>query len=61
MAVFDDDLYLLLELAEAGAEDIDVLPNGLAFFSVVSTIFLSLTPSGTDWVIRVRPYTRNRF
>lgn len=55
MAVSDDDLYPLLELAEAGAEDIDVLPNGLAFFSVVSTIFLSLTPSGTDWVIRLRP------
>lgn len=41
MAVFGDGIYFLLEPAEAGAEDIDVLPNGLAFFSVVSTIFSS--------------------
>lgn len=30
---------MFLEPAEAGAEDIDILPNGLAFLSVVSTFF----------------------
>lgn len=34
-------MYVFPEFIEAGAEDIDILPNGLAFFSVVSISFLS--------------------
>ncbi|PNJ69979.1 PON2 isoform 16 [Pongo abelii] len=30
----------LIKGIEAGSEDIDILPNGLAFFSVVSVFFL---------------------
>lgn len=41
------DMCLSLELAEAGSEDIDILPNGLAFFSVVST---SLSPHSVQGV-----------
>lgn len=36
-----------LNLTEAGAEDIDILPNGLAFFSVVSIFLLRLSGRNT--------------
>ena len=36
-----------LNLTEAGAEDIDILPNGLAFFSVVSIFLLHLSGRST--------------